>query len=690
MKLQSTIDNKAEMSGIASVSAFSIKATAKSFAILSSGLYTNKIRAVVRELSCNAYDSHVAANKKDVPFYVHIPTVMQPWFAVRDYGVGLSHDDVVSIYTTYFESTKTESNDYIGALGLGSKSPFSYTDNFTVTAIKNGIKNVYTAFISEEGVPSVALMASSPSDEDTGVEVKMSVNSKDFNSFSGEASIILEAFSVKPDTNVKLNYSKSYLETPIREGFHKATYTRSNNHAVMGNIHYPILIPKDTLDTYIASKNLTDNKHLYTIVDKLGMFIKFDNGDLEFAASREGLSYTKQTIQNILKKYDEFVEHESKRISDILNACKTPWEILVNLHTKLKGDTFTNAVVVSLIRKMANPPVTIVGNGWNLKPVVHVDEILKTECNAIIWSVNSRKRNRENALDSYFIHPDTHFMHVDEPRYKKAKLVDFLEKTNCSYSYVIEPADQSKDIDFKKIKELFYNITDDHFHKQSDYESPKTVGPSSKKNVPQTFLIEKYGFNNVRYIQCDIPDPEKTSNKVYYIPLSALSPVTTTSINLGFNGFIEQINLVGIKLYGIRKDFLKEIKDDPNYINIEDHLKEMAKSIDDDDIGCYYTSNGMINANILKYSSDPAAKQLNEYYNMKQNPIKRNKLEYIKILCENSMIDISKMKKVEASIQGYVNTLNNKYPMIKHVYNRYGGGQIENDIANYIKLVDKQ
>lgn len=119
MKLNTAPSNPVEMSGVCSTKQFTIQATAKSFQILSDGLYSNKIRAIIRELSTNAYDSHVAAGKAQVPFTVNIPNVLAPWFSVRDYGVGLSHDEVLSIYTSYFTSTKSDSDDFVGALGLG-------------------------------------------------------------------------------------------------------------------------------------------------------------------------------------------------------------------------------------------------------------------------------------------------------------------------------------------------------------------------------------------------------------------------------------------------------------------------------------------------------------------------------------------------------------------------------------------
>lgn len=140
MIVNNTPEHKAVLSNVADTGEFKIKTSSRAFQILSSGLYANKIRAIIRELSCNAIDSHVAAGKLDTPFEIHLPNSLDPYFSIRDFGTGLNRDQVNNIYTTYFESTKTNSNDYIGALGLGSKSPFSYTNNFTVTAIKDGKK----------------------------------------------------------------------------------------------------------------------------------------------------------------------------------------------------------------------------------------------------------------------------------------------------------------------------------------------------------------------------------------------------------------------------------------------------------------------------------------------------------------------------------------------------------------------
>ena len=82
--INGTPQNEAIMSNVGEIGEFRIRNSAKAFNILSSGLYANKVRAIVRELSCNAVDSHIAAGKQDTPFDVHLPNQHEPWFAILD------------------------------------------------------------------------------------------------------------------------------------------------------------------------------------------------------------------------------------------------------------------------------------------------------------------------------------------------------------------------------------------------------------------------------------------------------------------------------------------------------------------------------------------------------------------------------------------------------------------------------
>lgn len=210
MKLHE-IDSNIETSGVTETSSFSIAMNRKAFRVLSDNLYSNKIGSIVREISCNAYDAHVMAGKKDIPFEIHLPNAFEPWFSVRDFGTGLSPEDIRTVFTVYFESTKDQSNDAIGAFGLGAKTPLAYTDQFTVTSIVNGTRRIYSVFKSSSGIPDIALMDESVTDNGNGVEIKLSAKREYFYRFEQEVRQQLNYFIVKP---VITNGSVSWGQPP--------------------------------------------------------------------------------------------------------------------------------------------------------------------------------------------------------------------------------------------------------------------------------------------------------------------------------------------------------------------------------------------------------------------------------------------------------------------------------------------
>lgn len=287
-------------------SGFTIQASAKAFEILSSNIYTNKVRAVIREISCNAHDSHVAAGQS-CPIKVHLPTAIEPWFAVRDFGVGLDDDSIREIFTTYFLSTKTNSNDYTGALGLGSKSPFCLVDSFVVTAWKNGVKNTYSCYKDENGEPQIALLTSESSDEPTGLEVLLSVDNRLISEFLDEAAFVYRFFAQLPDINEK-SVCNRIEEHRLAHNIITDWYGVSTQHtgllAVMGNVAYEI--PDNIVSKYY--------------LDSINGFIRFDMGELSFNPGRESLSLDNKTIQNLEKKLSRLFDDAIQQIEQQLEA----------------------------------------------------------------------------------------------------------------------------------------------------------------------------------------------------------------------------------------------------------------------------------------------------------------------------------------------------------------------------------
>ena len=285
---------------------FSIKSSPKAFQILSSNLYSNKIRAVIREYSCNALDAHRYAKKEKEPFQVTLPSELQQNFIVRDFGNGLSEQEIKELFTTYFGSSKDQSNDFTGALGLGSKSAFSYTDSFNCTSYHNGTKSVYSLFL-DQGEPKVTLMYQSESDEPSGVEINIPVQYNDIYSFEKEAQIVYSAFDVKPigfENKTSIHY---YFKDFGTINLSKANISRDEFagkyiYARMGNVLYPI--------SSEYTKNYRFNLELYGFDSWSNIiFVDFNIGELDIAPSREQLSYDKTTIENINNKLSQIFEN---------------------------------------------------------------------------------------------------------------------------------------------------------------------------------------------------------------------------------------------------------------------------------------------------------------------------------------------------------------------------------------------
>lgn len=290
-------------------SGFKIQASSKAFDILSSNIYTHKVRAVVREISCNAVDSHKAAGNPD-PINVHLPTTLEPHFAVRDYGTGLSDEDVREIFTTYFCSTKTSSNDFVGALGLGSKSPFCLVDSFTVTSVYNGTKNLYSCYRDENGEPQVALLTSENTDEHNGVEVSLSVENPLIHKFADEAVYVYQYFDQIPKINKPsvvddINEHRNMVMLDTKDicvtswgGWHSVK-------AVMGGVAYDI---PESLD----NPNFTG-------------YLKFKMGEISFDAGRESLSLDEKTVNAIKAKFETVKESLREAVIDTINSEPTPF-----------------------------------------------------------------------------------------------------------------------------------------------------------------------------------------------------------------------------------------------------------------------------------------------------------------------------------------------------------------------------
>lgn len=306
-----------------------IKESPKAFHILSSALYSDKILAVVRELACNARDAHVTVGKGDVPFEIKLPTSWDKTFYVKDFGPGMSEDQIYNLYMTYFDSTKQSTNDEIGQLGLGSKSPFSYGATFTIESRQNGIKKVYTCYKNADLCPAVTKMAEAATDEPDGFTVSLSVKQHDFDSFHRAARFALMYFDPQPVVVGVNNFEPFAVNYTLFGSNWKAAEDSvySGFRVVQGPVSYPVdvQVVVDTIrhkdaalaDALVELDRMNRNGRFST-TPCIDMFM--DIGSVEVAPSREALTYDLRTSMNVAKAMmdvsTELVEEIQREVSN--------------------------------------------------------------------------------------------------------------------------------------------------------------------------------------------------------------------------------------------------------------------------------------------------------------------------------------------------------------------------------------
>jgi hypothetical protein len=320
--------------------------------ILRDKLYSNKVLAVVREYSTNAQDAHADAGKKTLPIRVTIPTGLDPVFRVRDFGDGLSEEDIREIYVLYGASTKRNSNEVVGQLGLGCKSSFAYTDKFTIVSWQNNVRKTYIAYIDETKVGKVALVDTAEDFEPNGIEIQVPVKTGDFWRFKEESEKLLPFFIPQPELIGGTIVPKKYdIQNTTKEGvffgtsFNTPSYSGSVN-VVMGGIPYKITSSDISMSDYLSPI-------FYAVLD-----IYVNIGDLDIAANRESLEFTEKTISNLknhikeiyhilkedIKKYfDEFTSFRQANEYYYLLNKNYFWQKLISGITH-KGKTLTGKV----------------------------------------------------------------------------------------------------------------------------------------------------------------------------------------------------------------------------------------------------------------------------------------------------------------------------------------------------------
>lgn len=270
------------------------------------GLYSDQWTAVLREYTTNGIDAHLMAGISR-PVEVTLPNRMSPTLVIRDYGVGLSADDMREIYSQYGASTKRHSNDFNGMLGYGSKSALALSGaTFNVTSVRDGHK-VFATVTKTDTVPTFHVIRSEASGEPSGTTIEIPVpNGADQAALPGKAAKLYAYFEpgtvlVNGEAPKPFEYESKLDDDLFVVKRNDYSYDAVQSYIVMGNVPYPAPIE-------------------HGMTDAFGIVAKVPIGAVEIAPSREGLKLhkpvTKATIHSIEQRVHGYLKDVVQREVD--------------------------------------------------------------------------------------------------------------------------------------------------------------------------------------------------------------------------------------------------------------------------------------------------------------------------------------------------------------------------------------
>jgi len=580
--------------------------------------YSNTALAVVREISANALDANTEANS-DRNIEIKLPSAMNPTFSVRDFGGGLSQEDIFGLYSKYGKSTKRESNNYIGAFGIGKFAPLSYGDSFTCVSYHGGMKNTYNVFVNDDDDTKIAKIGEGElSNEPTGLSIQVAVSESDINNFR---EIIKEFFIFFSQDEMPkfIGCEDDFIVTPenllesksgdwfLTKGEGGGYYNRQG-HVLMGRVSYKIDPSAVQVENYINKES--NVRMIQQLLNESNFYLRVPLGSVKLHHSRESLEYNKSTQKELCKRlFDASIEIQANAkeiLSDsncLFDARKNYAQVVNALPQQLKN-VFKNSFEWNGM-KISNPSFDRNHKYTDSLLVSHYEkEDDKDSRNG--FKVKHTKHNRVFCQDNtHFIIQDLESSHGNNLRVRTLMNKDDTLKN----VYVIRPTTtEAKDYlwnveddgwNFKLVNKIFISYS-------SKVEKEKIVrnnvsGEKSRASIPLFKMIKEksYGYRNADYWQ-NSSDPINSieteevkgsvDGKLIYIPIKNYK---TDFDGAKHNYALEQIRAMAqsvrseakdkseekeFVLFGVRYGDVKKL-DDEVWVSFIDFYLDFCKSV---------------------------------------------------------------------------------------------------------------
>jgi hypothetical protein len=581
--------------------------------------YSNTQLAVVREISANALDANKEANSTR-PIEIKLPTQLNPTFSVRDFGGGLSEEDVFGLYSKYGKSTKRESNNYIGAFGIGKFAPLSYGDNFTCVSYHGGMKKSYNVFVNDDDDTKIAKLHEEPSNEPTGLTIEVAIADSDRDNFRQIAMKFFRFFDdaempkfigfeedeavVKPK-NALESANGDWFVTEDQGGHHY--YYDQKAHVIMGRVVYPLDPEAVNVDNFISNDN--SRRVVKEMIRERNFYLRMPIGSVKLHHSREALEYNKSTQKALCRAL--YVASQ-----DILEIAKLKLADSADLFdAKVNHARIVNSLNHSLRNLFDN---AFEWNGVKIDSSRFqraYDEIENLTLTQMSRDADTDSRNgyrvKTQKVSSIFCAEDSIFMiqNLDSSHGNnlRARTI-FNENEHLDHVYVIHPTNE-QGWNYIENEWNFNLVADEHKLFSSNVEKEKPVrnnvsGGKSRASIPLFKMKHDTRFlhrNADYWANCNDPinsleagDIEgSVEGKLIYVPITRftidqdlvegwnLDRVADTAKSIRKQAE-EDSELSKFTIMGVRKGDVKKLDD--NWISWIDFLTDHYKQIIEDNL----------------------------------------------------------------------------------------------------------
>ena len=568
-----------ESSGMKAQRHFTIAAGPHMMSLLS-GIYKYPIDALVREYLTNMFDAYVALLKVNptaqiIPPILSAPGTLSSELVFKDFGIGMSFDHVWEVYAQYGNSTKNGSNDEVGGFGLGSKTAFCYNNGaaWTIESRHAGQKHVFSAFVGEDGIPNMAHVTTIPTQEHSGVTIKIPIRRQDYEEVRSVIrkyapyypnELVVEGVSdIKPIEYTIQGVTKTW---GIRKGSHE-----NGTNVIMGNVPYRV---SSSLRMFFGSNTFD----FYVPI-----------GSCDIVPSRDDLQYTDKTKATLKRVMDQVAEEVKKVITDKIDAAPTEWDALV---------TFKNISELRQIESIITGAITY--KGKEIDPARGVlrtlNELRALDAGAVIRVFGIQDSSKQSITphedsgkptENMYVRPDGRtFVVVDDTgrggyTVARALLIQKLSNPGRRYGHKIGHAILlNTKLTPQQLSVFFGGLPEAEILKTSVLKGIVPITASSKPPVKDSLYKLNNKWTGSWSARVRIPTTEK---KYYYLPLVKDTHkhrwVYTGNLSTVVE-YAERFELLkgNWSLYGIKTDEIPNF-DSGVWVNLFDAITEKAQEL---------------------------------------------------------------------------------------------------------------